>query len=43
MSDIELKIRSRDIATLLNTIRRINPDYDLAVIQKAYLFASARS
>ena len=41
MSDIELKIRSRDIATLLNTIRRINPDYDIAVIQKAYLFASA--
>lgn len=41
MSDIDLKIRSRDIGTLLKMIKNSNPDIDLAVIQKAYLFANA--
>jgi GTP diphosphokinase / guanosine-3',5'-bis(diphosphate) 3'-diphosphatase len=41
MSDIDLKIRSRDIGTLLKMIKSSNPDIDLAVIQKAYLFANA--
>ncbi|HPL18476.1 MAG TPA: HD domain-containing protein [Spirochaetota bacterium] len=40
MSDIDLKIRSRDIGTLLKMIKNSNPDIDLAVIQKAYLFAN---
>ncbi|MBN1497384.1 MAG: bifunctional (p)ppGpp synthetase/guanosine-3',5'-bis(diphosphate) 3'-pyrophosphohydrolase [Spirochaetes bacterium] len=41
MADFELKIRSRDIGTLLRKIKNSNPDIDLAVIQKAYLFANA--
>ncbi len=41
MKDFELKIRSRDIGTLLNVIRKHNPNIDLPTIQKAYLFASA--
>ena len=41
MADFELKIRSRDIGTLLRMIKNSNPEIDLAVIQKAYLFADA--
>jgi GTP pyrophosphokinase len=41
MADFELRIRSRDIGTLLRMIKNSNPDIDLAVIQKAYLFADA--
>ncbi len=41
MADIELKIRSRDIGTLLKMIKISNPEIDLTVIQKAYLFANA--
>ncbi|TFH41465.1 MAG: bifunctional (p)ppGpp synthetase/guanosine-3',5'-bis(diphosphate) 3'-pyrophosphohydrolase, partial [Chrysiogenales bacterium] len=41
MKDFDLKIRSRDIGTLLNVIRKHNPNIDLPTIQKAYLFASA--
>lgn len=41
MSEIDLKIRSRDIGTLMNMIKERNPEIDLAVIQKAYLFANA--
>lgn len=41
MKDFELKIRSRDIGTLLNVIRKHNPNIDLPTIQKAYLFANA--
>ncbi|MBN2078740.1 MAG: bifunctional (p)ppGpp synthetase/guanosine-3',5'-bis(diphosphate) 3'-pyrophosphohydrolase [Spirochaetes bacterium] len=40
MKDFELKIRSRDIGTLLNVIRKHNPNIDLPTIQKAYLFAN---
>lgn len=41
MPDFELKIRSRDIGTLLRIIKNSNPEIDLSVIQKAYLFANA--
>ncbi|MBN2160486.1 MAG: bifunctional (p)ppGpp synthetase/guanosine-3',5'-bis(diphosphate) 3'-pyrophosphohydrolase [Spirochaetes bacterium] len=41
MPDFELKIRSRDIGTLLKIIKNSNPEIDLSVIQKAYLFANA--
>ncbi|OHD63006.1 MAG: hypothetical protein A2176_09265 [Spirochaetes bacterium RBG_13_51_14] len=41
MIDFELKIRSRDIGTLLSTLKKNNPGTDLSAIQKAYLFANA--
>src|SRR5208337_1198299 len=41
MLDFELKIRSRDIGTLLSVLETSNPDVDLAVIKKAYDFAVA--
>ncbi len=39
MLDFELKIRSRDIGTLLGVLKTSNPDVDLALIKRAYDFA----
>jgi len=39
MLDFELKIRSRDIGTLLAVLKTSNPDVDLPVIKRAYDFA----
>jgi guanosine-3',5'-bis(diphosphate) 3'-pyrophosphohydrolase len=41
MLDFELKIRSRDINTLLTVLKTANPDVDPEVIRKAYDFAVA--
>lgn len=41
MLEFELKIRSRDIGTLLGVLKKNNPGADFSVIQKAYLFAYA--
>ena len=41
MLDFELKIRSRDITTLLAVLKTANPDVDMTVIRKAYDFAVA--
>jgi guanosine-3',5'-bis(diphosphate) 3'-pyrophosphohydrolase len=40
MLDFELKIRSRDIGTLLGVLKSNNPDVDLEVIRKAYDLAA---
>ncbi len=41
MPDLDLKIRSRDIHTLISIIEKRGPDIDISVIRKAYEFAQA--
>ncbi len=40
MPEFELKIRSRDIETLINQIKSNDPDSDIDLIKRAYDFAS---
>ena len=41
MAEIDLKIKSRDLDTLINIITSIIPDADIDLIKKAYAFAYA--